>query len=313
MFEWPAELRKAERFYTQAVAVFSCRGGGGGATRTVLLCLWPRCGATLQCHPVPAVMGEGCGGASHQYSATGPKHRNTENAAYLHKQEWLAYANTMTQVNKHALLRVHICTPIGIVRSVSSDKSSPHDSFHTHNMGFLCFPKPRHRKARAAQRLYWAPVGINLHTIHRPFVTTRASWFTNISQNMTTHWQTLYLLRFLLICLNEKSPQNNILRSPFIISKCTLCCCSSWRTLLVPPLSNSTWSCLRWRVCETVSVSTTYWSLSKAKRSNYCSTNWHLTQMALIQAHVTGYYLFFCRIKTWESVFAKHNRIWFNE
>lgn len=69
------------------------------------------------------------------------KHTNTENAAYLPKQVDTA-AHTQTCINTCGYL--HINSLIGIVRCVWSDRSSPHDSFHTHLLAtiwtFSVFP-----------------------------------------------------------------------------------------------------------------------------------------------------------------------------
>lgn len=64
--------------------------------------------ATLQCHPAPAVMGKGCGRASHQYSTTVSvqTHTNTGKTPFLN-------------ANRQTVVLLHIYAPIVSQRSVT--------------------------------------------------------------------------------------------------------------------------------------------------------------------------------------------------
>lgn len=180
-------------------------------TSTALFFLRLRCSATLQCHPVPAVMGKGRGRASHQHSATVSVHTQTLEAPRIYTNKWSRickhkHTNKQTRINVCAYL--HINRLIGIVRSVSS----PHDSFSTPpgtiwaSSVFFWY-----RKARAAQRLYWESVwtaGILKNSlIYTPFIRLLSQLRPpdfHTSHRKWPHTDSLLSVLFISICLDEK-------------------------------------------------------------------------------------------------------------
>lgn len=81
-------------------------------TSTVLFFLCLRCSATLQCHPVPAVMGKGCGRASHQYSANVSVQTVKILHIYTNKQSRIMPAQT--HKNKQTCINVCWCSCVHI-------------------------------------------------------------------------------------------------------------------------------------------------------------------------------------------------------
>lgn len=106
------------RLNAHIAVLFPTKGGFALEHKhSAVLCLCPICSARLQCHPVPAVMGKGCGRASHQYSATigVQTHKHWQKNAYSHrKEDTKMHANTNIQRYTHyACKKSHIDTLIG--------------------------------------------------------------------------------------------------------------------------------------------------------------------------------------------------------
>ena len=142
-------------------------------TSTVLFFLCRRRSAALLCHPVPAVMGKGCGRASHQYSATVRVQTHTKYCIFTPTSRMICKdkrTNKQTCINVCVFTRQYTnwYSKISFVWQVISTWLFSHTSWH--NVGFLCFPKPTYREARAAQRLYWTAGTLRNEWIYISFI-----------------------------------------------------------------------------------------------------------------------------------------------